>query len=71
MPRVFKAKNGKSFQLSQDEAQVKTVVAALRENDGYCPCRVDKDETTHCPCLPFRNGEGCICGLYEEVADHE
>lgn len=42
----------------------------LKVNDGYCPCRVQKNEGTKCMCKEFREqiergelGE-CHCGLY-------
>ena len=44
----------------------------LKENDNYCPCRIDKTPETKCMCQDFINqqelGE-CHCGLYikEEV----
>lgn len=45
----------------------------LKANDGYCPCRLEKNEDTKCMCLDFRTqieegraGE-CHCGLYEVV----
>jgi ferredoxin-thioredoxin reductase catalytic subunit len=44
----------------------------LKENDGYCPCRIDKTPENKCMCQEFINqqetGE-CHCGLYikEEV----
>lgn len=43
------------------------IQAKVKENDGYCPCALIKDDTTRCPCLEFRqrNAEGeCHCGLY-------
>lgn len=42
----------------------------LRDNDGYCPCSIIKNEETKCMCKAFRdqveNGiEGtCHCGLW-------
>lgn len=44
----------------------------LKENDGYCPCRIDKTPENKCMCQEFINqqeiGE-CHCGLYikEEI----
>jgi ferredoxin-thioredoxin reductase catalytic subunit len=44
----------------------------LKENEGYCPCRIDKTPENKCMCQEFINqqetGE-CHCGLYikEEV----
>ncbi len=38
----------------------------LKENDGYCPCRLEKTPETKCICKEFREQkEGmCHCGLY-------
>lgn len=44
---------------------------ALKKNDGYCPCRVQRTPDTKCMCKEFREqmeshecGK-CHCGLYE------
>ena len=42
----------------------------LKENGGYCPCRLEKTPDTKCMCKEFReqierNEPGyCHCGLY-------
>ena len=50
---------------------VKTIKEGLKKNNGYCPCRVEKNEDTKCMCKEFReqiadpNFEGyCHCMLY-------
>lgn len=43
---------------------------ALRENDGYCPCRLVKNEDAKCLCKEFRESESldeCHCGLYTKT----
>ena len=49
-----------------DKEHVESVRKALRENDGYCPCRLEKTPETKCMCQEFLNsGSGmCHCGLY-------
>ena len=45
-----------------------SIIIALSNNDGYCPCKTVKNESTKCMCEEFRNqvsGE-CSCGLYEK-----
>ena len=46
---------------------------AVRLNDGYCPCKLERCLDTKCMCRQFREqvarqepGE-CECGLYEVV----
>jgi hypothetical protein len=42
----------------------------LKENDGYCPCALERIPDTKCMCKEFRemdcNGY-CHCGLYEKI----
>ena len=54
------------IKVTQDKELENTIRKALKDNDGYCPCRVQKTEDTKCMCKEFReqtNGE-CHCGLY-------
>ncbi len=43
------------------------VTKAVQDNDGYCPCELEKNTDTKCPCKAFREqkeaGE-CHCGRY-------
>lgn len=40
----------------------------LKENDGYCPCSIIRNEDTKCMCKEFRESKilagTCHCGLY-------
>lgn len=53
-----------------DEEFVKEFRQRLKDNGGYCPCRISKTKDTKCMCLEFREqierGElgYCHCGLY-------
>ena len=55
---------------SPDEQLNVKILNALRENGGYCPCRVEQTPDTKCMCKDFRDqmdrGEAgtCHCGLY-------
>lgn len=44
---------------------------ALKENDGYCPCRLKKTPETKCMCKEFLEQESgpCHCGLYYKEKD--
>lgn len=55
---------------TKDEAVKTEIEAKLRENGGYCPCRLNKTPDTKCMCKEFREqiargeeGE-CHCGLF-------
>lgn len=41
----------------------------LNENDGFCPCKLIKNETTKCMCEDFMKMEEgtCHCGLYTKI----
>ena len=60
------------IRVNEDTAVVEAIRAALKDNDGYCPCRVEKTPETKCMCKEFLDenymGE-CHCGLYvkEEI----
>ena len=53
-----------------DKDFVKEFREKLKENNGYCPCSLVKNEDTKCRCKRFREqiSEGklgeCCCGLY-------
>lgn len=46
------------------------IAAAVKANDGYCICAVEKNPDTKCMCKDFleqkQNGV-CHCGLYEKT----
>ena len=57
-----------------DKHTVKDIMRQIKENNGYCPCKLEQTTATKCMCLEFReqNTPGyCHCGLYfkEEVED--
>ena len=52
--------------LSDDKDLVETIKRMLKENGGYCPCSLIKNEDTKCMCKEFREQESgsCHCGLF-------
>lgn len=60
-----------AVKLNEDKAVVKIIKDGLERNNGYCPCRLEKNNDTKCMCKEFReqikdpNFEGyCHCMLY-------
>lgn len=51
---------------NQDKQIVDRILDALDKNNGYCPCKLEKNNDTKCMCKEFREQkEGyCHCGLY-------
>ena len=59
------------FIINEDKAAAQEIIAALRANNGYCPCRLEQTPDTKCICKEFREetkaGEYCHCGLYKKL----
>lgn len=56
--------------LNPDNEIVKMVRKALKENDGYCPCKITHIADNKCMCKEFREQAGeCHCGLYIKIKD--
>ena len=51
---------------NQDKQIVDKNLDALDKNNGYCPCKLEKNNDTKCMCKEFKEQkEGyCHCGLY-------
>ena len=48
----------------------KQIEEAIKENDGYCCCALEKTDDTKCMCKDFRNQKTygfCHCGRYYKV----
>ena len=56
---------------NSNKEEVLEILAAIKANDGYCPCQVEKTERTKCMCLNFleSSDEWCHCGLYKKIKD--
>ena len=65
-----------SIRLNDDAALVERIREGLRQEGGYCPCRLERTEDTKCICKEFREQmadpdfEGyCHCMLYYKEKD--
>ena len=63
--------------INDDEELVTEIRAAIKENDGYCCCAIERCPEVTCPCANFRQmlkegrvGETCHYGLYPIVEVH-
>jgi len=50
--------------LNPDENFVKEIREAIKDNDGYCCCKLEMKPEKKCPCLEFRETQECCCELY-------
>ena len=58
------------IKVNTDAELVEKIRTRLKENDGYCPCRLEKTLDSKCMCKEFieQKEEGeCHCGLYVKV----
>lgn len=59
------------IQINQDKEYAAEVIERIKQNNGYCPCKIEKTPETKCMCKEFidqRDGM-CHCGLYIKYAD--
>lgn len=61
------------IRFNEDRDLVVKIQTQLKENDGYCPCRVHKTPDTKCMCKEFREQEEgeCHCGLYIKIKEKQ
>lgn len=54
----------KGYKLNPDKDYVMKIVEGIHRKDGHCPCRLQYDDTTLCPCDQFVNEGICKCNLF-------
>ena len=54
-----------------DEVFVRNLRKRIKNNNGYCPCKLERNPDNKCPCKDFREGRGCDCGLYIELSEDD
>lgn len=54
----------KGFRLSKDKNYVLKIIDGIEKKDGHCPCRLNVDNTTLCPCDEFVKDGVCKCKLF-------
>ena len=57
-----------------NEEELQEIVEAVEANGGYCPCALEKNEDTKCPCKNFRiskETDFCHCGRFYKIREYE
>ncbi len=54
----------KNYILNPDVEYVNRIVQGIAKRKGHCPCRLNIDETTLCPCDDFIKNYNCKCNLF-------
>ena len=58
------------IKVNPDTQKAEEIAQKVRDNDGYCPCALFKNEDTKCPCKEFLESQElgeCHCGRYIKV----
>lgn len=53
-----------SLKLNPDDTYLGFIKKAINDNNGFCPCELDRNEDTKCPCVNVRSNGVCQCELY-------
>ncbi len=61
----------KNYRINPDKKYVSAIIEGLEKKNGHCPCRVNVDDTTLCPCDEFINDGICKCKLYIPMDEAE
>lgn len=72
--RSINTRMNTEIQLNKNAELVEKIRQRIKDNDGYCPCALIKNEDTKCMCKEFREliKEGsCHCGLYYKIKMEE
>jgi ferredoxin-thioredoxin reductase catalytic subunit len=56
----------KNMKLNDNKEHVEKILKALELKDGYCPCVLQQNVDTKCPCKKMREENKCCCKLYVE-----
>jgi len=54
----------RGFRINPDKKYVDIIITGLEKKNGHCPCRLENNEETMCPCDEFINDGICKCKLY-------
>ncbi len=60
----------KGYKLNDDVDHVNKIIQGIYKKDGHCPCRLNKDATTLCPCDEFVNENICKCNLFVKIEEN-
>lgn len=61
----------KNYRINPDKKYVSVILEGLQKKGGHCPCRVNVDDSTLCPCDEFIQEGICKCKLYLPMEEAE
>jgi len=54
----------RGYRLNEDLEYVSKIIEGINKKDGHCPCRVNVEDSTLCPCDEFVEEGICKCNLF-------
>ena len=54
----------RGYRLNDDLEYVKKIIEGISRKEGHCPCRVNVEASTLCPCDEFIEKGTCKCNLF-------
>ena len=59
------------IEINPDKDFVREMRQAIKDNEGYCPCKLKRTPDTKCICKVFLDMEEgtCCCGLYTKYKE--
>lgn len=61
----------KNFRINPDKNYVDIIIKGLEKKNGHCPCRIENNDSTLCPCDEFIKDNICKCKLYVTIEEAE
>lgn len=61
----------KGYELNKNKEYVHQILEGIYKKNGHCPCRVNVDDTTLCPCDEFVKDNICKCKLFVKREEAE
>ena len=57
--------------VNPDKEFAREMRKAIKDNNGHCPCQLERSKDTLCMCKAFRDMEEgtCHCGLYTKTKE--
>lgn len=52
------------FRLTNNKRLLETLRQGFKQNGGYCPCKLNRNDDNICPCTEFIETGVCHCGLF-------
>ena len=54
----------KNLQINPNREYTLRIIEGILKKSGHCPCRLNEDDTTLCPCDEFVKDGICKCKLF-------